>query len=473
MSINLSSNHESILDQFLAIEKNLDLFIQKELNIHYWELIRYELFNELLAKKNLHAQNVVKQNYNICWLKRYFSFLLKSLTFKSPIRAKRNSIIIIGHSRKKLEGGSFLDIYSDSFLQFLTVGTNVHVFEKSFRAGFHFEPSVNQNVLHLDGITEISRFWHAITRNKLSLQTSGICQKARFLFNEKMGVDLDIPNKAKKAISIFRKEVVLYKWLFQIVRPKAVFIVVSSHNKSIIVAAKVLGIPTAELQHGSPAKGKLNYDYPAGVPGSMFPDYFLSFGRRWTESVNLPVKTKNVIPIGFPYLELMQNKYRNITKKEQLVIISQPKIANLLIDFTKKLAENKEKDYKIVYKIHPQESDLLTNEYEELKQLGVNILSGSSTDLYKVLAESKWQIGVYSTALYEGMTFSCITLIFMAPGWEYMKSILDSNLATLIKSPEEFLDVKTHLNCPTDGCSLFQNVTHNHVNEVINKIVRN
>ena len=64
------------------------------------------------------------------------------------------------------------------------------------------------------------------------------------------------------------------RFFFKIKKPKTLFIVVSHTQEATIAAAKSLGITTIELQHGSPVRGKLNYDYTSGIKKKSFPDFF-------------------------------------------------------------------------------------------------------------------------------------------------------------------------------------------------------
>ena len=48
---------------------------------------------------------------------------------------------------------------------------------------------------------------------------------------------------------------------------------------------------------------------------------------------------------------------------------------------------------------------------EKLKSSGI-FISDIKTDLYEVFAKSRWQVGVYSTALYEGLCFGCSCFLF-------------------------------------------------------------
>jgi hypothetical protein len=47
---------------------------------------------------------------------------------------------------------------------------------------------------------------------------------------------------------------------------------------------------------------------------------------------------------------------------------------------------------------------------------------------------------VYSTALYEGLTLDCKTIVFDLPGNEYMKDLIDQDIAKLVSNKDEAID---------------------------------
>ena len=50
------------------------------------------------------------------------------------------------------------------------------------------------------------------------------------------------------------------------------------------------------------------------------------------------------------------------------------------------------------------------------------------------MSESKIQIGVFSTALYEGVGLCCNTFLYNLNGLEYMKDLIDSGHAKVLSS---------------------------------------
>ena len=69
------------------------------------------------------------------------------------------------------------------------------------------------------------------------------------------------------------------------------------------------------------------------------------------------------------------------------------------------------------------------------------ILSPENEDIYHLFTKCKWQIGVFSTSLYEGLSFDIVTFILKVKGYEYMERLFNQKLAYLIQKPEEVLSL--------------------------------
>ena len=225
------------------------------------------------------------------------------------------------------------------------------------------------------------------------------------------------------------------RFFFKLKKPKLLFIVVSHSQEAIIAAAKSLRIKTIELQHGSPARGKLNYDYTSGIKKRTFPDMFLSYGDYWSSNCKFPLDERRIISFGNPYLYKKINSYSHIVKEDRLVIISQglPKLAKFAQDISRQFS----KKIIVEYKPHPRELYQQEPDYFiELRNAGV-VISHKHADLYEIFARSRWQVGVFSTALYEGLYFGTACFVVNTTGAEHMKRLINFDLARLISSPTD------------------------------------
>jgi hypothetical protein len=115
-----------------------------------------------------------------------------------------------------------------------------------------------------------------------------------------------------------------------------------------------------------------------------------------------------------------------------MIVLSQPviggRLAQALLERSSKLRR-----FEIVLKLHPAElrDPKLRSVFEPLsKQENVSI--AENDDLYDLLARAEYQVGVYSTALFEGIELGCRTLLVPLPGIEHMTRVLASGKAELL-----------------------------------------
>ena len=150
----------------------------------------------------------------------------------------------------------------------------------------------------------------------------------------------------------------------------------------------------------------------------------------------MPINQKRIIHLGYPYLQKKIFLYSKIKKEDRLIVVSQPHNSRDLSDFAIKI-NKKFKDRIIVeFKPHPLEYSLNPDYFKNLLEAGV-LISNKNQDLYESFAKSRWQVGVCSTALYEGLVFGCACFILKSSGWEHMKKLIDLKLAKTISSANE------------------------------------
>lgn len=68
------------------------------------------------------------------------------------------------------------------------------------------------------------------------------------------------------------------------------------------------------------------------------------------------------------------------------------------------------------------------------------VIDNSEISLYEFFSKSEYQIGVFSTAIYEGLLFNCKTFILDLPGAEYMDSLVDKNYVMKVNDVDEIIN---------------------------------
>ena len=70
----------------------------------------------------------------------------------------------------------------------------------------------------------------------------------------------------------------------------------------------------------------------------------------------------------------------------------------------------------------------------------VEIVDHNQRNLYAHFAESEHQVGVFSTAMYEGLAFGCKTYIVDLPGCEYMDDVVAKRIEIKVANADELID---------------------------------
>ena len=147
--------------------------------------------------------------------------------------------------------------------------------------------------------------------------------------------------------------------------------------------------------------------------------------------------------MGFSYFQEQSKKFKNISANDkQILFISQGVIGKYLSALALKAAE-KLPDYNIIYKLHPGEYETWKN-YDDLvkasKLENVKVIDNSEIELYQLFAQSEYQIGAFSTAIYEGLMFNCKTFILDVPGIEYLNDLIDDGYVYKINDADDLVE---------------------------------
>ena len=240
-------------------------------------------------------------------------------------------------------------------------------------------------------------------------------------------------------------------------KPKAVFLVNSCGKELYIEACKQLSIPTIELQHGNISPFVLAYQHSGTATKKNFPDFFLSFGKYWESSVDFPISGDSIQTLGYPYLEDAKEMFPEKLKPKKLItFVSQFTNGKEMSEFACKLSKIVGEEWEVVYKLHP--SEVRWREiYKSLNHSNVRVIEdGEAPSLYELFNQSAIVVGVYSTAIFEGLAFGCRTYILNLFGVEHMQLLIDDGICKLINEPEEI---------SLEECSLVTSFDQNYIFE--------
>jgi hypothetical protein len=426
---------EEVTDVVLTLETELDLFDRTINGVRYWERVRFDIHREIRRDLGMieQAQPTVDRS-RFVGLQR----MLRSLLGNNPFFAPSNDVLVYGHERRKRSGdGTWWDIYCDPVIEALE--EDCTYIERPYEGG-HLTPARTDGVWHLDFVTSAPLIPLQFTSIDVLLSDDDIASLKRIerRFRAETGVRPNLVDLVGRRLLQRRVRLPLYRRVLDRVDPDVVLTVVSYGREPFIEACQRHGVPVVELQHGVLSSYHLGYSFPDGRPKRTFPDYFLSFGEFWERVVALPLPSERIVPVGYPYLERrVEELARNpATSPEQLVFLSQGTIGQDLSRFAVEFAD-RNPAYDIVYKLHPSEYGRWQQECPWLREADLHVVDYPAVGLYELFAASSVQVGVYSTALYEGLQFDLDTYVVDIPGAAYMQELIEMNGATRIESVDE------------------------------------
>lgn len=260
--------------------------------------------------------------------------------------------------------------------------------------------------------------------------------------SKRLDVDLptdEIREEAQYAIHEDEVRKGFYPGLLDRVKPRAIIIVVHYSRRCMPMTevARERGIPVVEIQHGLLGPTHLAYNYAPGRCPDIFPDYLLTFGDFWERMTpGLPLPTERCLPIGFQWLEDQRKAERPARAKadgpETLLFLSQGSIGDELSRIALETADALDPSrWRIRYRLHPGERPGWKKRYPQLAASNIEVDEATGS-VHSAFAESAAQVGVYSTAIYEGVSHGLRTLVADLPGWEGARPLVDSGAATRV-----------------------------------------
>jgi len=423
-------------NQFESFESRHSLFEFHLDGIPIWERVRHQVFREIKRQNGAgeaHSGiNQTPRNY----IKRAWLYL-KSIVNKNPFFSREREYLFIGHPRrKKRRDGNWWDIYCDpihrrSNFDYIHLEPH-HLLE-------HRQPSLTKNIRYLDIMNFGNSIQMLLNINDVTIPRhirQNLCE-AKKTIDEQFDAKVDLIDIVQRNLHIRRAQLWMYDQLLNKIDPKTVVLVVSYGKETLIEACKNKEIPVVELQHGVIHDAHFGYSYQGDRIKKMFPDYLLTWGDFWTNSVEFPIPNNHIVSVGYPYLEQAAQQYEDTQSKDQLLFISQGTIGERLSKFALKVEQSPEINYDVVYKLHPGEYDRWRKKYPWLVNADFEVIDSSKPGLYRLFAESSAQIGVGSTAVYEGLLFDLETYVYDCPGSEVLQPLVAENSAEIVSSKKE------------------------------------
>lgn len=231
-----------------------------------------------------------------------------------------------------------------------------------------------------------------------------------------------------------------YQKLFRQVKPK--YVLETTHYEtaklSLNKVAHEHGVKVYELQHGV-----MNVQYDVPAVDDYIPDILLTFGDYWNGTTSYPGR---MVSVGNPHLEECVRAWKTTTIKEHPTVlflsggpIAKP-MAKLALDM-EQYCKKRSIKIRILFKLHPNEYQTWRELHPQLQDSSIEVIDNNERDLYYYFSIATHQIGVSSTALYEGLAFDLTTIIYKAYRYEMMSDLIDAGYAHLAEDMEEVMEL--------------------------------
>jgi hypothetical protein len=417
----------SVIEQLWDIERTHGLFDLEFHGVKIWQVVRTPIVAEAL-RRHVHGDAVGKPDRDLERIKMLKAAAQVPWHYVQGFRRRpaHTSILVLQHPRRVLEAGSFVDIYTDPVLAHLNDYTAFEPYHKLA----HAKPPKTSNVVYLDHLEFPCRFAEKFQPVRLD----GKDGRALENLTSVVGICLDLDPKwirwtIKRELARLLYLLPRVDSIVSQIAPKLILEVVwyNRMNRVFNLVAKRRGIPILELQHGTMGSYHHGYAFPEVSAPDVLPDFVAVWGEFWKKTSRLPLPPDHLVVTGFPRLAGQPLVRTSVSDgRKHVLVLSQGTIGRRLAEIVKDVAQRPGMGgVTFHFKTHPSEESLVDEKYGALQAVpNIRVVRGrEGTPLEQLFAMSHWQIGVYSTALVEGIRYGLRTIVVRLPGWEYYQSL--------------------------------------------------
>jgi len=421
------------IQSFETEESLFELYID---DVPIWERVRFTIYKQLIEQSGAGQAHTLIEQDTADYLKGA-AMLVKNSILRNPYLADESELLFIGHPRRKKESdGNWWDIYCDPIHRSCEFNYTHLEFPHLLS---HNQPARTQNLRYLDVVKYGSKLQRLFRikppeiPNRKRKTLTDIQKKIKGIFD----ANIDVLSLVYRELHLRSTRLWMYRRLLDRIDPEVAVIVVSYGKETFIEACQEKDIQVVELQHGIIHSGHFGYSYPGSRTKNTFPDYLFVWGDFWKESVEYPIPNDRVIPVGYPYLEQSLERYTDIPTHDQILFISQGTTGEQLSKFALEVHDHPDIEYDVVYKLHPGECDRWKDEYPWLVDAGFEVVDEPEPPLYQLFAQSSAQIGVSSTAVYEGLCFGLETYVYDCGDSHALHSLIKQGFVTEVSYSNE------------------------------------
>ena len=432
---------QSEIEKFLKFE---EAFLKEKIIISkflVWPLIRQGVYELIFSHKNLSlgTSKDRKKNFNISkamvsFLKN-ISFLPKDLFSLKGI-FKKSEVLIINVSPKRVEIDGD---HTNPSLWNLTQSL------KNYEISILNTQSVDLRIKGINKIN-ISYLLKIFTRlSKIFYLIDTQWKDSEKIFNEKVKKNYDLNLNWKDIYSqIFKRNQYtsfFVKLIIKFSKPKIIIYNDNGILNASINVAFNKKIPTVDYQHGLLSNYYVLYNHNQYIDQdykNYLSDYYLAWGSFRLSSYNKNYLTRVG---GNPFFEKKFKEYKSVKKeKNSILFISDGKTTKKVLQELALYLNKELDDYKIFYKLRPEEYQTWKEDYSLLEKISnsIYVIQDDDIDIYYYFKKCEFVIGTNSTALVEAIPFS--EVLVYKKGWYFeLEDYISKKLMRDFESKQDFL----------------------------------
>ncbi len=221
----------------------------------------------------------------------------------------------------------------------------------------------------------------------------------------------------------------------------------SPSHMVVQIAAKQMGIPVLELQHGLISDQSLGYQFgirkDSTLEDSPFPDKILVFGDHFKHLLmtNPYIREDMIISAGYPYLWLSLHEHQNWSgaMRESILITSQPGLGEFWSNFAVEVARKSGRG--VTLKPHPAEMDRIGSIFGNALSSGLVDVVADQSSLYDLFPRTQFHLSVGSTSHLEAIAFGVKDIVVCAGGMEDQFTFLEQLGLPFANNPDEVVQI--------------------------------
>lgn len=436
-----AASYREFAERFYKFEQSRNLFDIKVRGETFWEYVRYAVFYTFInSHHDLHVRESARKAR--WWLRKLDLAPRLVRAWLSPLDVRQQyDVVLLNYERTEPIDGKQVNKHMYYLAMLLASHHTVLVVDPhAYSVPRGLYPCDSVGIRGLEALESLKARATRFTRSEQA-QFSHI----RRLVHDSLGFEPDIERFAR---SLFAYQLGLrdqYARLLGSTGAKMMIFCDDASKKGVVAAAKLTGCRSVDYQHCLISRLNVLYTYDPGVNAQQIrqttSDCIFTFGEYWHEEFRLPSPKRCV---GFPYADRQFARFSGSVEQDAkavLIVSSLYERAELIR--TAEAICRALPDHRVYYRLRPEEYASWRYNYPAWTQETPNfvMIDSPDTPLYHYLALCKYQLGVNTTVLIEGMQFGS-TIIVLRTGWyEELERLYAEGHALSADSPSEVVDL--------------------------------